>query len=137
MTDVTQSPRLRTSAQQAALRTATRAQLASYDAHVHVRAARIKEIKIGYCEVRDRNATLLIPEDPRLAPIEVTKGFVSKYDPEAPGYFLVDSNGQEGWCSVGVFERDFVLTEEASPQDIQAILSAADPEAATAAAPAA
>jgi hypothetical protein len=118
--------------QHQALHDATREQLAMFECHKIVQAARIKEVQYGYDETRDRNVTLLVPEDPRLLPIEVSKEYVAKHDPKAPGYFVRYEDGYESWSPVGTFEQGYALLEEAKPQDLKAILLAADPEAATA-----
>lgn len=123
--------RLTTPEQQKALHDATREQLATYESRTVLKATRIKEVQYGYCGLRDRNATLLVPEDPRLEPIEVSKDYVAQFDPAAPGYFTVLSDGREGWCSVSVFERDFMQTEEAQPQDLSALLPPALDETTT------
>lgn len=103
----------------------TRGQLASYECHKIVRAARIKEVRFGYDSLRDRNTTLLIPEDQRLAPIEVSKEFVAKHDPQAPGYFVVypESDGYESWSPVAAFEKGYALKDEAQPPNVQALLA--------------
>jgi hypothetical protein len=120
--------RLTTPAQQQALHTATRAQLASYECHKVVKAARIKEVQFGYDGLRDRNTTLLVPEDPRLEPIEVSKDYVAKHDPKGPGYFVVYADGYESWSPVGTFEQGYTLKEEAQPQDLSALLPAGPAE---------
>jgi hypothetical protein len=121
VSDEKPTPKL-TAEQRSALFTATREQLAGYQCVLAVRAARIKEVIFGYDQVRDRNTTLLVPEDPRLAPIEVGKDFVAKHDPKGVGYFMVDHENEEHWMDVASFEKGFQLTDEAQPQDIKAIL---------------
>lgn len=122
--------RLTTPEQQKALHDATRAQLAVYETQSAVKAARIKEIQYGYCSLRDRNTTLLVPEDPRLEPIEVSKDFVAQWDPKVPGYFVV-GNGNEAWAPAKEFDEVYEMSEQAKPQDLSALLPPAPDETTT------
>jgi hypothetical protein len=106
-----------------ALHAATREQLAVYETQSVVKAAKIKEVRFGYCGVRDRNTTLLVPEDERLLPIEVSKDFVARWDPKAPGYFMMSTFGDEAWAPVEGFEEAYEMMEQAKPQDLSALLA--------------
>ncbi len=103
------------------LKEATHAQLAIYRSHKIVKAAKIVEIRFGYDERLDRTATLLIPEA-GLEPIEVSKEFVGKHSPKAPGYFVLYPDGYESWSPVEAFESGYTQSEGGKPQDIERLL---------------
>lgn len=106
-----------------ALHKATREQLASFKSHKVVKAAKITRIDFGYSAALDRTATLLIPEDEKLYPIEVSKEFMGKHSPEAPGYFVVYPDGYESWSPVESFESGYTQEGAGEAQDIQKLLA--------------
>lgn len=82
------------------------AQMPRYRCHKIVHALKIE----GIHYLRDGQLVLL-PEDKRFAPFEVSDAFRRKHSPAAPGYYVVYEDGYTSWSPVEAFENGYTLIE--------------------------
>jgi hypothetical protein len=82
-----------------------------YRSHKEVYALKIIEKRT----IRDPGnlaySHMLVPEDTRYAPIDVTDAFVYKHEVNAPGYYVVYEDGYASWSPVEAFENGYTVIE--------------------------
>jgi hypothetical protein len=66
-------------------------------------------LKIERVDINHQGKALLLIEDEGFAPVEVSKDYVNKHQPEAGGYYVVYSGGYESFSPADAFESGYQL----------------------------
>jgi hypothetical protein len=80
------------------------AELPKYRCHKTVHALKIKDVI-----VHAANGHIIVPEDTRYAPFQITDEYLQKHKPESGGYFVQYNDGYKSFSPAQPFEEGYEL----------------------------
>lgn len=80
-------------------------QFPQYLCHKEVRAVKIRSV------LRQNGKYVITPEEPAIAPFEVSNEFMDRHGPRAGGYFVVYKDGYTSYSPALAFEQGYAAVK--------------------------